>query len=125
NLAATVKILPEITLVDSLYEMRLLSLDHHRSEPSDLQRPLTYISQNRLQRKQLLSRRDAMMTPFPQWVHSLYNANSLAYHIKSQLGYLTLGTSSIKTSIPTDPVELSFWVAQNMPFSRRSETFFA
>ena len=78
-------------LGDSLYEARLLSLDHYRSEPADLQRPLPSASQHRLERKLLLNKRDAMLTAFPQWVHNLYNANNLAYHVRAKLSYLTLG----------------------------------
>lgn len=88
NINATVKILPEVILPDSLHEVRDRSLDRYRSDLVDLSRP---ISQARRQRQQTILRRDAMMTVWPHWVHNQYNATTLSHRVKLQLSYLKLG----------------------------------
>jgi len=94
NVCATVKILPEVILPDSLHEVRARSLDRYRSEPVGLCRPVSSANRRRLQRQQAISRRDAMMTVWPQWVHNQYNATILMQRVRSQLSYLKLGELS-------------------------------
>lgn len=91
NVSATVKILPEVVLPDSLHEVRDRSLDRYRSEPFDLSRPFSPADSFRLQRQRAISRRDAMMTVWPHWVHNQYNATTLSHRVKLQLSYLKLG----------------------------------
>ena len=116
NLSGTVRILPEVVLPDSLHAIRQQSLDRYRGHPADLQLPLPLTSQHRLNRRRAMYQRDAMMTAFPHWIHNLYNASSVAQQVRSQLSHLTLSSAPIRTKLPSDPVELSFWVAQIMPF---------
>ncbi|XP_021928619.1 protein cereblon isoform X2 [Zootermopsis nevadensis] len=115
NINATVKILPEVVLPDSLHEVRNRSLDRYRSELVDSSRPVSNASRIHLQRRQAILRRDAMMTVWPHWVHNQYNAKSLSSRVKLQLSYLKLGSTPTGLKLPKDPVELSYWVAQAMP----------
>lgn len=99
NITARVKVLPEVILPGPLSEVRLTSLDRHRSSV--------------VQQKRGFRERDAILTRWPAWVHSQYDCQQLIGKIMIQLSHLQLGKSSV--TIPTDPVELSFWVAQNLP----------
>lgn len=96
NVSATVKILPEVILPDSLHEVRDRSLDRYRSEPVGLWGPVSPVNRRRRRRQQAISQRDAMMTVWPHWVHNQYNATILMQRVKLQLSYLKLG-------------ELSYW----------------
>ena len=96
NITATVKILPEVFLPDSLHEVRDRSLDRYRSEPVGLSGPFSPVNRKRLRRQQAISQRDAMMTVWPHWVHNQYNATILSQRVRLQLSYLKLG-------------ELSYW----------------
>lgn len=115
NVTATVKILPEVILPDSLHEVRDRSLDRYRSERVGLWGPVSPVNRRRLQRQQAISQRDAMMTVWPQWVHNQYNATILMQRVRLQLSYLKLGSTSSNLQLPNDPTELSYWVAQALP----------
>jgi hypothetical protein len=94
NITATVKILPEIILPDSLHEVRDRSLDRYRSEPVGIVGSVSLNSRRRLRRQQAISQRDAMMTVWPHWVHNQYNATMLMHRVRLQLSYLKLGELS-------------------------------
>jgi len=57
----------------------------------------------------------APLTPFPNWVYEMYDAQILVERVHQVLGKLKL-FSQTRVSIPDDPTELSFWVASNLPF---------
>ncbi|PNF42523.1 hypothetical protein B7P43_G08253 [Cryptotermes secundus] len=115
NVTATVKILPEVILPDSLHGVRDRSLDRYRSEQVNLSRSVSTANGIRLRRQQAISRRDSMMTVWPHWVHNQYNATTLSCRVKVHLSYLKLGSTAARLQLPEDPTELSYWVAQAMP----------
>lgn len=115
NINATVKILPEVILPDSLHEVRDRSLDRYRSEPVALLGSVSPENRRRLRKQQAISRRDAMMTVWPHWVHNQYNATNLMRRVRLQLSYLKLGSTTSHLQLPNDPTELSYWVAQALP----------
>jgi hypothetical protein len=96
NILATVKILPEVTLPDSLHEVRHRSLDRYRSDPVGLWGPVSPVNRRHVRRQQAISQRDAMMTVWPHWVHNQYNATTLMQRVKLQLSYLRLGELSYR-----------------------------
>lgn len=56
----------------------------------------------------------APITRWPNWVYEQYDARCLVEQVHKVLGTLRL-FSQTQVTIPTDPVELSFWVAMNLP----------
>ncbi|XP_063231995.1 protein cereblon isoform X2 [Bacillus rossius redtenbacheri] len=101
NVSARVRVLPERILPHSLAEVRLASLDRFRTTPG--QAGCRYMKQ------------DAAVTRWPFWVHAQYECSRLVQRMRQQLEYLKLGKGNV--SIPSDPVDLSYWVAQNLPLS--------
>lgn len=99
SLIAKVKILPEVILPDPLSDINITSLNRYRQYGKCLS----------------CNSRDAIMTRWPTWVYSQYQFHYLIPRIMNHLTHLFGGANSI--SIPSDPVELSFWVAQNMSFT--------
>lgn len=116
-LVASVRILPEVQLQDSLYDCRSLSLDKHRLDPGPLGSSIVraFRSQKRLYEKQY----QIPYSVWPSWVSRLYDLELLAYRVRQELVqsvFLKLNSSSSGTvHIPPDPVDLSYWVVQNLP----------
>ena len=54
------------------------------------------------------------ITPFPNWVYEMYNPDCLVERIHEALSHFKL-FSQTQVAIPTQPQELSFWVATNLP----------
>ncbi|XP_049791902.1 protein cereblon [Schistocerca nitens] len=100
NIIAKVKILPEVILPDPLKEIKHLSLNRLRQFKN-------------LQQWSCLNARDAVQTRWPIWVYMQYQTEYLIPRIMHHLQHVSSGRSNV--AIPKDPVELSFWVAQNLP----------
>lgn len=100
-ISADVKILPEIELGAPLYENRLASLDRLRVCPKN---------EEEAKRQDKVARHESALTPWPAWVYHQYNPHRLALKIHHYLRFIC----SRVFNIPTDPTELSFWVAQNL-----------
>ncbi|CAG5126153.1 unnamed protein product, partial [Candidula unifasciata] len=119
DLTGTVKILPEVSLVHVLEGARLPS---HRklmvSPPDDAEdmiktavdrqgRVLTSVD---LRCPNLITKMyTANCTWWPPWVYKMYDIDWLVEQIKTELH------SWCPASLPPDPVDLSFWVAHNLP----------
>ncbi|EZA51920.1 protein cereblon isoform X2 [Ooceraea biroi] len=102
KITAEVKILPEITLGPPFLEQRLASLDHLRVFPD---------SEETFMRKQKrVENWDAAVTAWPAWVYRQYDPKRLSNKIRHDLQFLEIRGGSV----PKDPVDLSFWVAQNV-----------
>lgn len=96
---AKVRILPEVTLPDALLEVRLSSLNRLRTA-----HPLK------------CRRRDAALTAWPTWVYDQYETKKLIKRVEKELKFLKGGR---ELSLPSNPTDLSFWVAQNLPIEPR------
>lgn len=99
RISANVKILPEIMLGPPLLEQRLASLDRLRMKPT---------TEEEFRRQERIENRDAVLTPWPGWVYRQYDSQRLSSQIKKHLESI-----NVSASIPEDPTNLSFWVAQN------------
>jgi len=105
---ARVCILPEVRLPDPLESVRLRSLGKIRSSPH---------------MKQWCRRADAALTRWPAFVYEQYNTERLVQQIKLELSTTLITQKNLEKGakfgvdlvIPSDPTELSFWVAQNLP----------
>ncbi|KAG8041068.1 hypothetical protein G9C98_002056 [Cotesia typhae] len=98
---ADVKILPEIELGPPNYQCRIASLDRLRGGVAD---------RFNIKRLNKVSRIDSAITPWPSWVYNLYDPKKLSSRIHNYLKFL----ESKGGNIPSDPTDLSFWVAQNL-----------
>ena len=105
KISANVKIVPEITLELPLWESRLVSLDHLRTQSCK-------------EIKGKIERLDAVSTPWPAWVCKQYDSKRLSQKIKTHLEFIEKRGSHV----PDDPTELSFWVAQNLPLDDNERT---
>lgn len=99
RISANVKVLPEIMLGPPLLEQRLASLDRLRMKPT---------TDAEFRRQERIENRDAVLTPWPGWVYRQYDSQRLSSQIKKHLESI-----HVTASIPEDPTNLSFWVAQN------------
>ncbi|CAL1539913.1 unnamed protein product [Lymnaea stagnalis] len=119
DLVAKVKILPEVSLCHALESARLPS---HRKlmvpPPDDCEELLKtavdsqghILSSVDLRRKNPITKMySAHNTWWPPWVYKMYDIDWLTEQIKAELH------SWCPASLPPDPVELSFWVAHNLP----------
>ncbi|XP_008558965.1 protein cereblon isoform X2 [Microplitis demolitor] len=97
---ADVRILPEVELGAPNYESRIASLDRLRGPTTD----------RNIKRLNKVAKIDSAITPWPSWVYHLYDPNRLSAKIHNYLKFL----QSKGGNIPSDPTELSFWVAQNL-----------
>ncbi|KAK6624825.1 hypothetical protein RUM44_011689 [Polyplax serrata] len=97
-ISGRVLILPEIILVNPLQTSRFLSLDRYRKNTS---------------LKWRIGCFDAAQTPWPLWIVKHYDAEFLVNQITEELKPLCTEYSSV---LPKDPVDLSYWVAQCLPF---------
>lgn len=98
KISANVKIVPEITLGAPLWESRVASLDHLRTQSSK-------------EVREKVERLDAISSPWPSWVCRQYDPKRLSQKIRAHLDFIEKRGSHV----PDDPTELSFWVAQNLP----------
>lgn len=116
-MVARVKVLPETLLQDSLYECRSHSLDKHRlMAPAALGKGATdhFQSQKRLYDRQY----KVPYSIWPSWVHRSYDLQLVTQRVGQELRqsiFLNVGSSPKTIRIPSDPVELSYWVIQNLP----------
>ncbi|XP_076242249.1 E3 ubiquitin ligase component cereblon [Calliopsis andreniformis] len=101
KISANVQVLPEITLGPPFWDERLVSLDHLRIHPS---------SEEDFKKQEKVENVDAIATPWPAWVYRQYDALRLSLKIRKHLHFI----ENRGSSIPEDPTELSFWVAQNL-----------
>ncbi|XP_043674628.1 protein cereblon isoform X2 [Vespula pensylvanica] len=99
--SANVKILPEVTLNHPFLDYRLASLDHLRVQPTNEQE---------LKQQDFVEKVDSVITPWPSWVYKQYDPVRLSSKIRHHLQFLEKRGGNI----PKDPIELSFWVAQNV-----------
>lgn len=113
---AKVRILPEINLPDPLAMMSFQGLNRYRTKAS---------IGDTTKKKQNLKLFDSTSSVWPAWVYEQYDPERL---VKRMLEILSChkATKSFQKAdenvlIPTDPVELSFWVARSLPIkdSRR------
>ncbi|KAI4488628.1 hypothetical protein M0802_011444 [Mischocyttarus mexicanus] len=100
-LFANVKILPEVTLNHPFLDSRLASLNLFRIQPTNEQES---------KQQDFVERVESVITPWPSWVYKQYDPVRLSSKIHHHLQFLKKRGSII----PKDPVELSFWVAQNV-----------
>ncbi|XP_058809346.1 protein cereblon [Phymastichus coffea] len=104
KISANVKILPEINLPHPFSDQRLACLDCYRVKPTNEQE---LVKQNKLEML------ESVVTQWPSWVYRQYDPNRLSRKIREQLQFIETKVRCI----PTDPVDLSYWVAQNLPLS--------
>ncbi|XP_059178697.1 protein cereblon-like isoform X2 [Physella acuta] len=119
DVMARVRILPEISLCHALDGARLPS--HYKimvSPPDDsddmiktaVDRQGRAFASVDLRRKSLVTKLySANYTWWPPWVYKMYDIEWLAEQTRAELH------SWCPTSLPDDPVDLSFWVAHNLP----------
>ncbi|GLH08848.1 Protein cereblon homolog [Gryllus bimaculatus] len=98
NVSAKVRILPEIILGDPLAGASFSSCDKYRKSAKKLKN---------------LENREAVVTRWPSWVYSQFQTQKLMKKLIHLLRHMKIGNTN--ASFPTDPVELSFWVAQSVP----------
>ncbi|KAL6433699.1 hypothetical protein ACFW04_005755 [Cataglyphis niger] len=101
KISANVKVLPEITLGPPFLDQRLASLDRLRVF-SDLEEDM--------KKQEKVENLDAAVTAWPAWVYRQYDPIRLSFRIRQHLQFLETRGGSI----PKDPIDLSFWVAQNI-----------
>ncbi|KMQ87897.1 protein cereblon-like protein [Lasius niger] len=101
KISANVKVLPEITLGPPFLDQRLASLDRLRVFPD---------SEEDMKKQERVQNLDAAVTAWPAWVYRQYDPIRLSFRIRQHLQFLETRGGSI----PKDPVDLSFWVAQNI-----------
>ncbi|XP_014234795.1 protein cereblon [Trichogramma pretiosum] len=103
KVSANVKILPEIVLPSPFADYRSFSLDFQRGQFDKINN----------HKKEKIEKVEAMLTHWPSWVYKQFDPQSLASHIKHHLTHIeTRGSHA-----PDDPIELSYWVAQNLPLT--------
>ncbi|XP_029034768.1 protein cereblon [Osmia bicornis bicornis] len=101
KISANVKILPEIILGPPFWDERLASLDHLRIRPR---------TEEDFKKQEKIENLDATVTPWPAWVYRQYDPLRLSLKIRQHLQFI----ESRGSSIPEEPTDLSFWVAQNL-----------
>ncbi|XP_012226592.1 protein cereblon isoform X1 [Linepithema humile] len=108
KISANVKVLPEITLGPPFLDQRLASLDHLRVFPdseTDIKK-----QKKDMKKQERVENLDAAVTAWPAWVYRLYDPKRLSFKIRQHLQFLETRGGNV----PKDPVDLSFWVAQNI-----------
>ncbi|XP_053977543.1 protein cereblon [Hylaeus volcanicus] len=101
KIGATVRILPEITLGPPFLDERLAPLDHLRIHPT---------TEEDFKKQEKVENLDAAVTPWPAWVYRQYDPLRLSLKIRQHLQFI----EDRGSTIPEDPTDLSFWVAQNV-----------
>ncbi|EFX70803.1 hypothetical protein DAPPUDRAFT_112386 [Daphnia pulex] len=116
---ARVQILPELEVSDSLYQCRSYSLDKHRlstATSSDIS-VASLLSKKRIYDKQY----KIPFSVWPSWIHRSYDLQFIAQRVMLELStsifvgssaFADVGSGSI---VPRNPVDLSYWVIQNLP----------
>lgn len=99
---ARIKILPEISLSNPMAEMSFTGLNRYWSKTSNESETVKKI-------RKLRSNVSAI-SAIPSWVYDQYDVDRL---VKRML--CVLSSHKAVSQIPTDPVELSFWVARSLP----------
>ncbi|XP_017886440.1 protein cereblon isoform X2 [Ceratina calcarata] len=100
KITAQVQVLPEITLGPPFLDDRLTSLNHLRTHPR---------TEEEFKKQERVENLDAVVTPWPGWVYRQYDPLRLSLKIRQRLHFIERGSS-----IPEEPADLSFWVAQNL-----------
>lgn len=100
-ISANVKILPEVTLDPPFLDYRLASLDHLRIRATN---------EKEMKQQNHVEKIDSIITPWPSWIYQQYDPLRLSWKIRQHLQYL----ENYGGNIPKDPIELSYWVAQNV-----------
>ncbi|KAG5307589.1 CRBN protein, partial [Pseudoatta argentina] len=101
KISANVKVLPEITLEAPFLDQRLASLDHLR---------ISVDSEEDMKKQERVENLDAAVTAWPAWVYRQYDPIRLSFRIRQHLQFLETRGGSV----PKNPIDLSFWVAQNI-----------
>lgn len=106
-----VQVLPENNLQDSLYDCRSMSLDRWRMLPANEKNSpaAALLSKERLYSKQY----HIPYSAWPSWVHRSYDLHLVAHRVRSELQKSIFLKQGI--NVPKDPVELSYWIIQNLP----------
>lgn len=110
---ARVFIMPENKLPDSLYSCRSLSLDKYRLCEASTKEPpaMPLVAKNRVYDKQY----KIPCSTLPTWVHRSYDLQYIAQRVLLELRtsiFVDVGSGTI---VPLDPIDLSYWVIQNLP----------
>lgn len=102
-----------MTVPDSLYCCRSYSMDKHRLCPA---------TSSDVSIASLLSKKRIYDTQYkipysiwPSWIHRSYDLQFLAQRVLLELRtsiFVDVGSGSI---VPRDPIDLSYWVIQNLP----------
>ncbi|XP_052126292.1 protein cereblon isoform X2 [Frankliniella occidentalis] len=101
---ARVKVLPEITLPNPMSENAFQCLDRYRTNVND--------EEKALKRRHSLRSSDSLTSAWPLWIYEQYDPQVLVKRMKR-----VLSTYTAASQIPSDPIELSFWVARSLPVS--------
>ena len=79
----------------------------------------TLLSQKNIYEKQF----HVPYSVWPSWVHRSYDVKFVTQRVLQELRtsiFISLGSDAI---IPTDPVDLSYWVIQNLPLENNQRLF--
>ena len=110
---AKVQILPEKLLPDSLFEARSTSLDRYRSTPSA---GADFHSESvRLQHQLYKKQYKIPYTPWPCWIYKSYDLLLVSQRVLEELKRTIFVSSETVDIIPRDPIDLSYWIIQNLP----------
>ena len=106
---ATVRILPEVILPDSLYECRSLSLDKHRLGKAG---DSLASAKNRLYNGQY----SIPYSVWPSWVHRSYDLQLAGQRVRRAMKQTVMRTSSHSSCFASlEPVDQSYMMVQNLP----------
>ncbi|XP_066582632.1 protein cereblon [Prorops nasuta] len=98
---ADVRILPEVILKSPFQDERLTPLDPYRTQP---------FNEAEARSQEKIEQFDAAVTPWPAWLYRQYDPLRLSLRIRNYLKFI----ENRGSNIPKDPVELSYWAAQNL-----------
>ncbi|KAK9500734.1 hypothetical protein O3M35_001939 [Rhynocoris fuscipes] len=103
-LIGELKILPEINLNKPLSSIQCGSLNRVRTT-----------------RKEKCYAWEAFLTPWPKWVYDQYDIDKLKDRVDKELRFLKQGLRKDKGKVimPSDPTELSFWLATHLDAEER------
>jgi len=108
-----VQILPEKLLPDPLFESRSTSLDRYRLTPSTGTDSYSesVLSQHQLYKKQYR----IPYSPWPCWIYRSYDLLLISQHVLDELRRTIFIDGKTAAIIPRDPIDLSYWIIQNLP----------
>lgn len=98
---AHIKVLPEVTLPHPLAGQRVISLDNTRIHATN---------EEELSKQKRVETMDAAASPWPAWVYRQYDPVRLSIQLRNCLKLM----NRTGYNIPTDPTDLSYWIAQNL-----------